>query len=1044
MLYPENEKAALSRELFRNPGAEYRATPFWAWNCELNQDTLNRQIDAMREMGFGGFHMHVRVGMTTRYLSDAFMAFVKGCIAKAEQNGMLAWLYDEDKWPSGFAGGLVTKDPALREKFLLFTQTPYGPGASIQLEDSSAKAGRAENGVLLGTYEIVLDEDGCLEDYHRLEEGEAVPEGALVRYAYLETQAESNWFNHQSYVDTLSPEAIQRFIEITHERYYETCGAEFGKRVPAIFTDEPQFAGKQCLDEPFGGRDVVLPWTGDFAETYEAAYGNDILDALPELFWELPEGEISRARYCYHDHVSERFAQAFADQIGGWCETHGIMLTGHMMEEPTLHSQTRCLGDCMRSYRGFQLPGIDMLCDRREFTTAKQAQSAAHQYARPGVLSELYGVTNWDFPFRKHKTQGDWQAALGVSVRVPHLYWVSMRGEAKRDYPACIGHQSPWYKQYKYLEDHFARVNAALTRGKPIVKIGVIHPVESYWLHWGPSAQTEGLRTQMDERFQQLTDWLLRNQLDFDFISEALLPEQYDPEGEGFTVGAMRYDVVIVPGMETIRGTTIKALQNYYDREGQVLFLDDVPLLVDAEESGEACELAFSDDLVVDWSLPKLLRALEPHRLHSVTNERGAPAQNILSQWRQDADGRWLFLCHANNTDDYYTTLGETLTLRVRGYWDAELWDTLTGETRPLRAGRGNAVTTLIWHAYPQDSVLLKLTPASGDGDGGKAVAFSLQEFDLSAAPPQPIAQGRVPVALSEPNVLVLDMPMYALDGQAWQGPEESLRVCDGCKRRLSMTNDISRGCQPWVLAGDPEAAPAHTLRLRHVIRSEIALEALQLGVEDLETLQILWNGRDIPPVAEGHYVDEAIKTVALPGLLAGENVLEIAVPFGKVTTVENCFLLGDFGVRVAGREAWITPPVRELAFGDWTSQGLPFYGGNVTYLAEIEADGGPLALEAHHFHQPALSAALDGVEMGVIALSPYRLSLGSPAPGKHALALTAYGNRINTFGALHNVHYAENWHGPGAWRSDGFKWSYEYRLRPGGVTAAPGVLRGE
>ena len=92
-----------------------------------------------------------------------------------------------------------------------------------------------------------------------------------------------------------------------------------------------------------------------------------------------------------------------------------------MMEEPTLHSQTAALGEAMRSYRSFGLPGIDMLCDYREYTTAKQAQSASHQFGCPGVLSELYGVTNWDFDFRGHKLGGDWQAALGVTTRVPHL-----------------------------------------------------------------------------------------------------------------------------------------------------------------------------------------------------------------------------------------------------------------------------------------------------------------------------------------------------------------------------------------------------------------------------------------------------------------------------------------------------------------------------------------------------------------------------------------------------------------------------------------------
>ena len=139
------------------------------------------------------------------------------------------------------------------------------------------------------------------------------------------------------------------------------------------------------------------------------------------------------------------------------------MLTGHMMAEATLESQTRALGEAMRAYRSFDIPGIDILANRYEYSTAKQAQSAARQYGRPGVLSELYGVTNWDFDFRGHKLQGDWQAAMGVSVRVPHLSWMGMGGESKRDYPAPIDFHSPWYKKYHLIEDHFSRVNVCMT-----------------------------------------------------------------------------------------------------------------------------------------------------------------------------------------------------------------------------------------------------------------------------------------------------------------------------------------------------------------------------------------------------------------------------------------------------------------------------------------------------------------------------------------------------------------------------------------------------
>ena len=72
------------------------------------------------------------------------------------------------------------------------------------------------------------------------------------------------------------------------------------------------------------------------------------------------------------------------------------------MEEPTLRSQTAAIGETMRAYKYFGYPGIDMLCNRVELTTAKQTQSVVHQYGKEAMLSELYGVTNWDFDFRGH------------------------------------------------------------------------------------------------------------------------------------------------------------------------------------------------------------------------------------------------------------------------------------------------------------------------------------------------------------------------------------------------------------------------------------------------------------------------------------------------------------------------------------------------------------------------------------------------------------------------------------------------------------------
>lgn len=70
MLYPKNTEKELSRDLFKNPTSEYRGTPFWSWNCKLDSETLETQIEYLKEMGLGGFHMHSRTGMATEYLCN--------------------------------------------------------------------------------------------------------------------------------------------------------------------------------------------------------------------------------------------------------------------------------------------------------------------------------------------------------------------------------------------------------------------------------------------------------------------------------------------------------------------------------------------------------------------------------------------------------------------------------------------------------------------------------------------------------------------------------------------------------------------------------------------------------------------------------------------------------------------------------------------------------------------------------------------------------------------------------------------------------------
>ena len=202
-------------------------------------------------------------------------------------------------------------------------------------------------------------------------------------------------------VDTLNPKAIGEFLRVTHEKYAERYADKFGGSVPAIFTDEPAAAWKRIQPFPHERYEMKMPWTDDLPESFAEAYGGaDIFEKLPELVWELPDGAPSQFRYQFHDHIAQRFRDAFARQYGKWCKDHGLRLVGHLPEEDTLFGQTSAVGETMRMYPEFYMPGVDMLSDERNYVTCKQAQSVAHQQGQEGVLSELYGVTNWDFDFR--------------------------------------------------------------------------------------------------------------------------------------------------------------------------------------------------------------------------------------------------------------------------------------------------------------------------------------------------------------------------------------------------------------------------------------------------------------------------------------------------------------------------------------------------------------------------------------------------------------------------------------------------------------------
>lgn len=1018
----------LDPELFFAPPARYRGAPFWSWNDRLDKARLLRQIEWLHAMGMGGFFMHPRTGLATEYLGQHFLDCVSACADKAASLQMLAWLYDEDRWPSGYAGGLITREPACRERYLLFTPRPYGvtpPELRLPLE---WPVSRNERGRLLARYQVAVV-DGFLTGYRRLQDDEPTPADGTVWYAYLEVQHPCAGWNNATLGDVLNPEVTRQFLQVTHERYADVVGKHFSGAVPGIFTDEPHFLCKQRLHRADDTNDICLPFTDDIPETYRRAYGDDLLDHLPEVLWDLPGHAPSLTRYRFHDHLCERLVGGFLDPIGAWCSEHGLLFTGHLVEESTLEAQTSMTGDIMRGYRNMHLPGIDVLFDGTELNTAKQCQSAVHQFGRAGMAAELYGATGWNFSFADFKAQGDWLATLGVTLRVHHLAWVSMEGEAKRDYPGSISYQQPWWHEFKLVEDHFARINTVMEHGRPLVRVGVIHPIESFWLCYGPEEQSQAACATRERQCKELTEWLLYGLLDFDFISESLLPDQCPVDAAMMAplpVGQMAYDTILVPGLRTIRGSTLERLERFVAAGGKLIFVGEIPELVDCLPSNRAVRLA-QQVTCIPFAEDELIAQLVTDRSFAYEIPHAQYPTRLLHQLRQEGDQQYLFVC---NTDRQHGV--DNVRFRFPGRWTLTYWDTLTGTAHALPVEQtGGGDTVFEWSFSPHGHLLISmLAENSRQANPAPGPEKVWQRSDESLP-------ARVSVTLSEPNVLPLELARWCWNEEPWQPLEETLRIEDSLRRRLALPLRRSHCAQPWC-DGEPAQALGR-LTLEFTIACGCDIAASQLALEHPERWRFTLDGQPIPSVEGGWWVDEAICTLDFPALAAGQHLLRMETDFSKESALEWSYLLGDFAVTGTEINPQITAPVQELRWGDWTTQGLPFYVGNVTYHVPVDLpSSADVRIGIPSFANPVMRIAVDGQDAGAIAFAPFVCELDKLAAGRHKLAVTAFGTRNNAFGCLHHPDAANLLPTPNHWHTTGEQWSYARQVSPKGILQPP------
>jgi hypothetical protein len=190
----------------------------------------------------------------------------------------------------------------------------------------------------------------------------------------------------------------------------------------------------------------------------------------------------------------------------------------------------------------------------------------------------------------------------------------------------------------------------------------------------------------------------------------------------------------------------------------------------------------------------------------------------------------------------------------------------MSGEIRPLPALYRNGSTILErpWHIH--DSLLLKLTPGRNESvSTGKIPALSSPDLLF----------GKVNVTLEEPNMLLLDMAEYSMNGGEFYSEDELLRIDNSARTLLDIPLRRKEVVQPYLIA-EEEAADRLTLRFR--INSDVEISGAKLALEDAEHSIISLNSQPVDSTTDGWYVDRCIRTVPLPKLNKGENILSFTI----------------------------------------------------------------------------------------------------------------------------------------------------------------------
>ncbi len=1000
-----NDFVTLQSKL-QDPPSEYRSAPLWDWNDKITEEGIDFQMKKFKEGGLGGIFVHPRPGLITEYISEDWHHLFDYTVRKGKELGLKVWIYDENSYPSGFAGGHVPAE--MPDSYV------HGTGLSWQVQDTL----RTDT----THYETVLKLDGT--HFREITANLKEEQGRVGKY-YLFTKTYSKrayWMGNFPYVDLLYKGVTQKFMEITMKGYEKYNRSDFGNTLPGIFTDEPN------LEAALGSKNSFR-WTPDLFEEFQKRFGYDLRINLPSLVDET--GNWKKIRHDYYTVLLEMFVDRWAKPWGKYCEENHLAWTGHYWEhgwpKPTDGS------DESSFYIYHQQPGVDMLGNTYtpdglggqfgNTRAIRELHSAANQAGRNRMLSETYGGAGWEINFANFKRLVDWEVVLGVNFVNQHLSYFTIKGVRKFDYPPSFSYHEPWWGNYKPMGDYIGRISMAMSSGEQINRTVVIQPNTTAWSYFSRKVKNATIDS-IQNNFKRFVFQLERAHYEYDLGSELVMRTIGSVKNGKMVIGKRAYSLVVIPAtMENLDQGTYKLLKDYLLQGGRILsFTKTIPRL-DGIESKLNAELmtAFSKQ----WTYAettgdeKAIKALEDPDFY-ITESLPLTGE-LYHQRRILKDGELLFFVNTDTARNVVATItgnGKTL-IKM---------DLDNGSCTEVPVECDNGQLTFDIELPPIGSALYYLTKSNTTAIAAAEVA-STPKTDASNEKfvENPVNEKVETIVKQQAdNVLVLDfvdLKSKRLDMKEtyFMKAMHALYDSSGFKMGNPWQHKIQYK-QDYMALDTFKAGSGFEVNYHFNIsdRADLkSLSAIDAVVERAELWDLYLNGIKLSKT-EKWWIDRDFFRFPVGNLLkSGTNTLTLkAAKMSVHAEIMPAYLVGNFQLNPLKKGFEMTSGGLN-SLGSWKSMGFPFYSQSVMYSQKYKTlkAGTFYKLKLNRWNGTMAVVYLNGVKTGLLTTPPFELELPDNMKAEeNTISVEVIGSLKNTFGFFYKSSSGRWIIGPGDW----------------------------